>query len=111
MPLNHLTTERLEHPSPSRCLRTYSLPTLQHPTLFQLPKQLRLQKLANRNILRKSLPPPRLEHKVARGSLRRRGLERPQLDLLVQRVAGDDGPSVEDEGEGDLALCVDLGKI
>ena len=87
------------------------LPALQHPALPQLPKQLRLQELANRDVLRKPLPPSSLEHKVARRRLCRRGLERPQLDFLVERVAGDDGPAVEDEGEGDLALGVDLREI
>jgi hypothetical protein len=84
-----------------------SLP-IEHAALLETPKKLRFQKLANRNILRETLPPPCLQHKVAGELLCGGGLERSGCEVLVERVTGYDGPAVENEGEGDLALCVDL---
>jgi hypothetical protein len=39
------------------------------------------------------------------------GLERPGCDVFVKRIAGNDGPAVEDEREGNLALGVNLREV
>lgn len=85
-----------------------SLLTIKNTTLLQTPKQLGLQKLAHGHILRQTLAPTRLEDKVARGGLRSGRFERTETHIAVERVARDDGPAVKDEGDGCLALCVDL---
>ncbi len=81
---------------------------VQDAALFETLEEIRLQKLADRDVLRQTLSPPRLEHKVSRCCLRRGRLKRPDFDVAIQRVAGDDGPAVEDQGNGCLALGVDL---
>jgi hypothetical protein len=89
------------------------LPTalpIQHTALLQAPEQIGLEELANGDVLSEPLAAARLEDKVAGECLRGRGLERAQRHVLVERVAGDNGPAVEDEGERDLALGVDLAR-
>lgn len=80
---------------------------IQDPTLLQTPEQLRLQELADSDILSQPLPPPRLHDEISSRSLRARGLERPQLDALVEWITRDDAPAVEDKTDGRLTLCLD----
>mmetsp|Transcript_63504 Transcript_63504/g.189221 ORF Transcript_63504/g.189221 Transcript_63504/m.189221 type:complete len:307 (-) Transcript_63504:2480-3400(-) len=65
-----------------------------------------VEELVDRDVLREALAAARLDHKLAREVRRRLRLERPQRDVLVERVARHDGPVVEGgEAEG-LALRV-----
>ncbi len=89
------------------CCLTNHLP-IEHSALLKRTEQLWFKELANCNILRETLPPSCLEHEIARQLLCSCGLERSGCDIFVERVAGDNGPAVEDEREGDLSLCVDL---
>ncbi len=66
------------------------------------------QRLGRRNrkakAVKQHLAPPGLDHELARERLHRRGLQRPQHDALVQRVAGHDLPVVEAAEAERLAL-------
>mmetsp|Transcript_28556 Transcript_28556/g.64656 ORF Transcript_28556/g.64656 Transcript_28556/m.64656 type:complete len:277 (+) Transcript_28556:501-1331(+) len=65
-----------------------------------------IEKLVDRDILREALAPPSLDHKFTRQVRRRLRLQWPQCDVLVERIARDDGPMIEGgEAEG-LSLCV-----
>jgi hypothetical protein len=101
-PTHPLQPTHLFHSSHSTHLR------IQNTTLPQAPVQLWLQEFTNRNILGKALPPSRLEHEISRQRLRTRRLQRSEFDVLIERIARYDGPAVENKGERDLALSVDL---
>lgn len=85
--------------------------TVQHPAFLKTTEQLWFQELADCNVLSQTLPPASLKDKVACQLLCGRRFERSGCDVLVERVARDDRPAVEDEGEGDLTLCVDLREV
>lgn len=68
--------------------------------------QLWLQKLRNGHVLAQTLPPSRFERQIPCHTLWRRWLKRPQLHLLVERVAGNNVPPVKDQRTECLALCV-----
>lgn len=97
---------------PNSFIQQYSVALLraavQDPALAQAAEQLGLEELADADVLGEALPAARLEHEVARRGLGVGGLERAQLERLVEGVAGHDLPLVEDEGEVDLTLRVDL---
>jgi hypothetical protein len=100
-----LPPTHLFHSSHSTHLR------IQNTTLPQAPVQLWLQEFTNRNILGKALPPSRLEYEISCQRLRTRRLQWSEFDVLVERVARHDGPAVENKGERDLALSVNLACI
>jgi len=81
--------------------------TIQKPRTFNHGMQLGFQELGDGNLLVQSLPPPRLEHQIPSHSLCGCGLQRAQLDLLVERITGDDVPPVEDQRAERLTLRVD----
>ena len=85
--------------------------SVKHPALLERPEQFGLQEFANCDVLCETLPSPCLKHEVACELLCGCGFERSGCDVFVERVAGDDGPAVKNEGEGDLALCVNLREV
>jgi hypothetical protein len=91
-----------------RCMLYKPYLSIEHSALLETPKELRFQEFAYGDVLCKTLPSPCLEHEVACELLCGRRLEWSGCDVLVKRIAGYDRPAIEDEGKGDLALCVDL---
>src|ERR1700761_5430780 len=85
----------------------FSNSTIQHSRLVQLPKQLWLQEFAHADIFTQTLPPSGLEHEIPRRCLSTGRLEWTQLDVLIQRVAGNYIPPIEDQRERDGALGMD----
>lgn len=82
-------------PTPTLILYIY-LP-VKHTALFQAPEQLGFEELADCDVLRKTLSSPRLQDEVSGECLGGCGLEGSQLNFLVEWVAGNDGPAIEDE--------------